>query len=692
MAAPKVSCLASMNVVSRREFGNMLPTFDFVKQLFTKRNVVASTVGIILAVMYGQLLLTARWDSMSVDEGNHIYTGYMQWTRGDFGLNPEHPPLVKFLAALPLLRMGLHAPEPLPIFYKGAAYTGGRELLSGRDKTRILFRARAAVGLLAVLLAFLAFVSAREMFGLGAGFLALILAAFDPNLLGLGTLVTTDTGVACFLLATVYTFYRYVKAPSVLRLLLVGFCAGFALAAKHNGIFLFPILVLLSISEIFRTIPVDRATGSPKWRRPTKLFGALACIFLLSITTLWAFYGFRFSARPAGLALKPPLPVPTSRLNPSEARALTTLAHWKLLPESYLFGAADVRLVGEHYQSYLLGHIYRHGVWFYFPTVLTIKCTEALLALLLTAIAAIILRRMWWQREIVFLVIPAVVCLGIPMAAHLNTGVRHIMPFYAFLWPLAAGGAYTLARGRCAWALIAAGALHIAVSVATFHEHIPFANFLWGGPNATHRLLTDSNADWGEQLNAIRAYLAKCGVQKCWFAYIGEGATSAADWGVNCTPLPNLDAPGPTPEIPTELDGTVLISADEWSGYLTGDGPLNPYGDFHKMQPTAIINGGVLVYDGRFSVPRLSACVRRLGFNELLKSDPRAALDSANQIVALDPENADSWTVLGRANAANGLNGNARTAFEHAISVAQTVKPEFQEEKVPGIKEMMLGL
>jgi hypothetical protein len=32
-----------------------------------------------------------------------MYAGYRMWTAADFGLNPEHPPLVKLLAALPVL-------------------------------------------------------------------------------------------------------------------------------------------------------------------------------------------------------------------------------------------------------------------------------------------------------------------------------------------------------------------------------------------------------------------------------------------------------------------------------------------------------------------------------------------------------------------------------------------------------------
>jgi hypothetical protein len=38
-------------------------------------------------------------NSFTWDEDDHIYSGYMSWKHGDFGLNPEHPPLVKLIAA-----------------------------------------------------------------------------------------------------------------------------------------------------------------------------------------------------------------------------------------------------------------------------------------------------------------------------------------------------------------------------------------------------------------------------------------------------------------------------------------------------------------------------------------------------------------------------------------------------------------
>jgi len=63
------------------------------------------------------------------------------------------------------------------------------------------------------------------MFGAGAGFIALTLLVFEPNLLAHGAYVTTDVALSCGLFATVYAFYRYVKAPSMWRLAATGLAA-----------------------------------------------------------------------------------------------------------------------------------------------------------------------------------------------------------------------------------------------------------------------------------------------------------------------------------------------------------------------------------------------------------------------------------------------------------------------------------
>lgn len=66
----------------------------------------------LLVVFAAELLLSVRHQSKTVDEAAHLYAGYEHWEAHDFGVNPEHPPLVKLVAALPLLGMHLQQPHP----------------------------------------------------------------------------------------------------------------------------------------------------------------------------------------------------------------------------------------------------------------------------------------------------------------------------------------------------------------------------------------------------------------------------------------------------------------------------------------------------------------------------------------------------------------------------------------------------
>src|ERR1051326_5858716 len=212
---------------------------------------VAGVVALVLLLGI-QLVLTVRQESQTWDEADHIFAGYMSWERADFGLNPEHPPLVKLLATAPLLPMPLKVPELQKRDFKIEAFLDGKDFLYGNDPDAILLRTRMAAATLTLLLAVLVFFATREMFGAGAAFIALTLLVFEPNLLAHGAFVTTDAGISCFMFTTVYAFYRYVKAPSLWRLLLVGLSAGLALATKHSGIFIFPILFLLAVCEVMR--------------------------------------------------------------------------------------------------------------------------------------------------------------------------------------------------------------------------------------------------------------------------------------------------------------------------------------------------------------------------------------------------------------------------------------------------------
>ena len=200
------------------------------------RGLQAAEVACLLIVLALQLALSARRESQTWDEACHIFAGYNYWKNADFGDNPEHPPLVKLLATLPLLRLPLNVPPHPGVFSKEEDFLTATQFVYSNDAEMILFRTRMAAALLTLLLGLLVFAAAKEMFGLIPAFLALALLVFEPNILAHGAVVTTDVGFSCFLLATVYAFYRYVKKTGAGRLALTRLAAGFGLATKHSAI------------------------------------------------------------------------------------------------------------------------------------------------------------------------------------------------------------------------------------------------------------------------------------------------------------------------------------------------------------------------------------------------------------------------------------------------------------------------
>src|ERR1700730_2367639 len=97
----------------------------------------------LFAIQFVLMALIVRGESLTFDEGNHIYAGYMTWHAHDYGLNPEHPPLVKLVAILPFLGKPLWVPPYQDRFFKIEAYMNGRDFLLRNDGPgHLVFRAR----------------------------------------------------------------------------------------------------------------------------------------------------------------------------------------------------------------------------------------------------------------------------------------------------------------------------------------------------------------------------------------------------------------------------------------------------------------------------------------------------------------------------------------------------------------------
>ncbi len=676
-----------------------------------QRLVVIAAVLLLLDVFAAQLLLSSQRNSVTWDEGHHLYSGYLSWKTADYGINPEVPPLVKMVAAVPLLRMHLNVPPLEGRFFKDEAFFGGRDFLFHNNANVILLRARLAASVFSFALALLVFAAARQMFSLEAGFIALALFVFDPNFLAHGALVTTDVASACTLFATIYAFYRWRLAPSRKRLILVGLCAGMALVTKFTGVLVVPMLALLAFFEW--AMPASLSSyGSLTIERRGALFRRFALgfsvILLVAWAVVWGIYGARYTARPHGHVLHPVFADYVPGLaNQRSVHILTWLAHYRLFPESWLYGLADTKITADSYTSYFRGHVYPHGNFLYFPTAFAIKSTLPFLILLALAGFLILRRRFMARREILYLVLPAVIYFAVAATSNMNIGARHLLPIYPFLYVLAAGAATQLIFSNRRW-IIAVGLLvawQAADALSMYPAYMAFGNEAWGGPSKVHLYLSDANVDWGQQLNDVRTYLAARGIQPlaksassaqksakppCWFIYFPDGVVDPSDYGVACRRLPTANTlwwMHQSGSIPTQIDGPVLISDSDLAGIEFGEGPLNPYDQFRHIQPTAVIDYGVYVYDGHFAIPLAAGLNDAELANDLLKAkQPTQALAAAQQAVALAPNLVNPQVALGDALTALHRTAEARAHYQIALHLAQTVDPQLQTAWVKALK------
>jgi 4-amino-4-deoxy-L-arabinose transferase-like glycosyltransferase len=648
--------------------------------LRSKPTLVPALVVLLLLVFTAQLLRVAHLYSANWDEAHHLYDGYNILTTHDYRINAEVPPLVKIAAALPLLPLHPSLPAAQDSSHTTNAFLDGRTFVFSNGGDRVLFPARIACMMFTLLTALLIYASGRKLFGAAAGICALLLFTFDPTVLAHGTLISTDMASACFIFATIYTFYRYHLDRNWRWLLITGVLAGLAMSAKFTGILIAPMLILLALAEGIR----QRSLASF-----ARSLSACIVALLCGWAVIWAFYDFRYAPAPGGLQLSPPLgPYLASLPNPGDGVKLALLDRFHLLPQAYIWGLANTKHTEWEYMSYFWGRVHRHGPWQYFPAAFLIKSTLPLLLLLLLAPWAErgFIRK--HSREFIFLLLPVVVYFAVVMNSTFCIGARHLMPVYPFLYVIAGAAAATLMRRGPAWTAVAALLLawQVFTTVKVAPNYMAYGNELWGGPLQVRNYLSDANVDWGQQLKTVKQYLDQNHITNCWFAYFPDGAVQPQDYGIHCQRLPTpsalwwLNLPM---NVPPEIDGTVLISESDLDGVESGDGVLNPYDSFRHQKPVAILQDGVYVYQGKFAVPLASAWVDICRSQDLARAGQTdEAMRLAQQAVTLAPDSPRSQLQLADMLATQKHWDEASAHYRLAQIALQAQRPDLQGEEL----------
>jgi Dolichyl-phosphate-mannose-protein mannosyltransferase/Tetratricopeptide repeat len=653
----------------------------------------ARTTGIIvvvLLVLFVVLLVgSVRQESQMFDESAHIFAGTQYWKHGDFGRNPEHPPLAKLLAAIPVLSMDIKEPQPIPIpFFKAQDIVNGSQFLYSGDADAILLRGRLVIALISIALAVLVFFAAQEMFNPLAGVLALGIFSFEPILLANGALITTDMPVTLAFFAAVYTFYRYIKRPSLLRFALCAVATALCIITKHSGVVIFPTLVLLGLAETFLVSPQASSDDPTKSQRRGRLLGQLAvaliAIVFVSYVLLWAIYGFRYAARPGDLKIEPTLSAYSAGLtHPLQRSVVDFLARHRLLPEAYLFGWVDILLIPGNRPSFLLGRVLSSGVWYYFPVAFLLKTSLTLIILLLLVPFA---RIRGYRREFLFLTLPIVFYALVAIFSMLNIGIRHLLPIYPFCIVLAGAAAASFAtRSIVSKAFVAALLLLlVGSSLHAFPDYLAYSNELIGGPSHNYLGFADANSDWGQGLKWTKTYLDQHPAPDCWFDDYGP-FLSPAYYGIKCKPLITGFGHlfGMASAVPRTLTGTILLSSTDLDGMLWGPDELNPYRTFRDRKPDALIGNIILVYHGTFDVPLLAAHANAAAATSLIPQRRFSeAVALAQTAVQQAPDSAEVNAALGQCLLASGRTVEGKQSIVTAIHLAQTVHPEYQKQLI----------
>lgn len=556
-------------------------------------------VAIAVALQASLAIHAMRGSSATFDEGAHLPAGYTHLVLGDHRLNPEQPPLVKLLAAVPLLAVRPELRGDDKAWAEARQWEFGRRFLYvWNDADRLLFLGRLPIVALASLLLVAVFLVARRRFGSRAAAAALGLAALSPEVLAHGALVTTDLGFALFFFLSVVAFDRALEEPKPGRVIAAGLAAGAAFATKFSAPILVPVLLLLGLAG-------RRSAGGPSWRR---LAAVLAGVGALTLAVVWASYGLRHPLTTDPVlrsSLRAPLEAPPAGLLPA---GLAAAAGSHLVPEDYARGLLFVLTHSEARRAFLLGELSEDGFPQYFLVTFLVKTPVPLL--LLTGLALARLPRLR-RPDALLLWLPVVVYAAFTLTRGLQIGHRHLLPVYPFLF-VAAGEALA---GLWSWrrpiglaAAFVLGAWYAGGTLRQHPHHLAYFNEIAGGPANGWRVLADSNLDWGQDLKRLAAWMRANAVSRAKLSYFGSADPSY--YGIAADALPGYTAPHATRVVRTIRPGDVVaVSVTNLQGvYLDPeDRPLMER--LRSLAPIGRAGWSIRIYRPDFAWPEPPAPV-----------------------------------------------------------------------------------
>jgi hypothetical protein len=519
---------------------------DFVK----KDIILLLLVIIILGAMSFLLIKNARDDSATTDEPIHILSGYEYWHKV-FSINPEHPPLGKQIAAIPLnfIKPILPYDENFKNAIKDIYYDSWAETRSyaqkwlydtpGNDPDRIVTSARLMVVLFTVIFGFILFFTAKKWYGKTASIIAVFLFAFSPLILTHGHLANTDMWMTIGFFIAIFGFAWYLDKPDYTRMIVSAILFSIALLLKFSAVLLIPILMLIYLAKY--------CTSRYNKDYSFKKFSILFLVFVLvSLFMIWADYGFPTNTLPSFDSNK------NYVYNSKPLEVITPILKYIPMPE-YFKGLVMVFATNmSTRQAYIFGHSFNGGVWYYFPLAFLFKEPLAFIILIMSGVVYWIFHRKKLEFRDWILVIPVLFYILVTLFSKLNIGIRHLMPIYPFLFIYAGYFASNLFQKvknnrkiliAYSLSLIALLVWYLFANLLVCPYYFTYFNELTGGPLNGGKYLADSNIDWGQDMKRLSLFLKEKNISSpVKMEYFWSGYLQPTYYGINYTRLAPNDS------------------------------------------------------------------------------------------------------------------------------------------------------
>ena len=369
----------------------LIESFAAVYTLLERPRMARWAVAGLLVIHTLLLGYSAYVHSPTLNEPAHLVAGLSHWKFGRFELYRVNPPLVRMVAAIPVMAVGYK--DDSSGFYEGPGARpememGENFIAANGERSSLLFMiARWGCIPFSWIGGIVCSLWARDLYGRPAGVMAAGIWCFEPNVLAHASLITADAAATALGLAASYTFWRWLKEPTWTQAAITGVVLGLAELAKTTLIVFYPLWPLMWL--IYRW-PERHSMFARDWLREAAM---LAMRMLIGLYMLNLGYGFEGSLTQlkdfqfvsdlfTRMPTNPQSEIPNRQL--ANRFGNTSLGGLLVpLPKNYLVGIdiqqKDFELYGR--QSYLRGAWQNRGWWYYYLYACAIKVPLGLWAL-----------------------------------------------------------------------------------------------------------------------------------------------------------------------------------------------------------------------------------------------------------------------------------------------------------------------